>query len=773
MSPTIHSLQPPFLMSRRSLLIIALILVVGAGIIITAGTIQARDTELREQLITHVRLASVGLNHTEIIQISDRIPMEGTGEYRALKQQMETIASSSDLYRFAYLMVQKPDATIIFLADSEDPKSPNYSPPGQEYYEAPPAIREVFTTGEEIAAGPYSDRWGTFVSGFVPINRPGKDSTVAVLGIDAYVTDWDHEVMRSAVVPALMTLVLVTILISLIIINHIYETEEARRAESDRRLRKSEGQLREAQKNARIGIFEYHPGSDTLICTPETYGIIGIPEEQAGSFSQTCASVFRDDGNDSGGRDEQSQVPCPVTGIPVRYEHPDGRVRWLNVIANPEPAGKGDETRIHGTIQDITELHQIQENLRRDEERLRLLVRNSSDIITVMDRDKTCRYMSDSVERVIGFRPEDFINQPFTPQMIYPDDYAGVAGLLDELIATPGSQRRLVYRHRHKTDGYVYLETIGTNLLDDPVINGIILNSRDFSEIKKAEEKLLSSLAEIKERNRDLEEIRAQMIRVNDGLEERVRERTRDLEESKEQVEQLLIQKDQFIYQIAHDLRTPLTPIVAMLPLLIIGITDPDSKSLLEIFHKSIQYLQKMVEDIVLYTQLNRQYSITDYAEYNLHSLITSAVEANSFPAEQKEITIITDIPEEISIRLSKSHASQLFRNLINNAVKYNNFKGSISITAIEEREGVTVSIQDTGIGIDSELMDKIWDEFTTGDPARRDPEAKGLGLAIVRRIIVLHGGRIQCSSEGTGKGTTFTLYLPYHYNHQNHHPQE
>ncbi len=758
-------------MSRRRLLIIALILVVGTGIIITAGTIQAHESELREQLITQVRLASVGLNSSDISRIPDQIPMAGTGEYRAVKHQMGAIASSSDLYRFAYLMVQKPDGTIIFLADSEEPNSPDYSPPGQEYSEAPPTARDIFQTGEEVVEGPYTDRWGTFVSGYVPISRPGEEEIVAVLGVDAYVTDWDQEVMKSAIVPALMTLLLVTILISLIIINHVFETEEARRAESDERLRKSEEQLREAQKNARIGIFDYHPKTGSLTCTPETYGILGIPGDEAGSFSQVCASVFRNPVADTSSRDVYNPIPSLAAGAAVRYDHPDGKVRWLNVIANPEPVGEGDEARIHGTVQDITDLHQIQENLRRDEERLRLLVRNSSDIIMVIDEDKTCRYVSDSIERVIGFSPEEFLHQPFTPQMIYPDDYAGVSRLLDDLMATPGIQRRLVYRHRHKTDGYVYLETIGTNLLDDPVIHGIILNSRDFSEIKKAEEKLLSSLSEIKERNRDLEEIRAQMIRVNDGLEERVRERTRDLEESKEQVEQLLIQKDQFIYQIAHDLRTPLTPVVAMLPLLIIGITDPDSKSLLEIFHKSIQYLQKMVEDIVLYTQLNRQYSITDYAEYNLHTLIASAVEANSFPAEQKEITIVMDIPEEIIIRLSKSHASQLFRNLINNAVKYNNFKGSITITAAEEREGVSVSIQDTGVGIDPDLMDKIWDEFTTGDPARRDPEAKGLGLAIVRRIIVLHGGRIQCSSEGTGKGSTFTLYLPYHFNHQDQQP--
>lgn len=740
------------------LLIIALILVVAIGIIITVETAHSRDLELRESLITQVRLASVGLDPAQVSSLSSQQSGSDSREYHDLKRQMEKIASSHKLYRFAYLLRMNPEGTVNILVDSEEPGSKSYSPPGQEYTEAPPAVREVFLTGRDITLGPYSDRWGTFVSGYIPLNYPGSDNTPAVLGIDIEVGEWNQEVMTAAVIPALLTMLLVTVLISLIIINQYSEKEEKGRAESEEQLRRSEERLREAQRNAKIGIFEYYPGSGDIRCSQETYDILGIGQTESDKLSALIRTVFRD-------KDPGIKTEISSGGIVVKMDLTNGQALWLNIIGKTDLTGDEDGIRIHGTIQDITELHYAQENLSRDKERLRLLIRNSSDIISVMDKDKVYRYVSESIERVIGYKPEDYLNKQFTPQMIYPDDYTEASRLLEELIATPGGQRRLVFRHRHKTDGYVYLETIGTNLLDDPVINGIILNSRDFSEIKKSEERLLISLEEIRERNRDLEDIRAQMIRVNDGLEERVCERTRDLEESKEQIEQLLIQKDQFIYQLAHDLRTPLTPVVAMLPLLIIGITDPDSKTLLEIFNKSIQYLQKMVEDILLYSQLNRQYSITDYAEYSLQDLMNDAVEYNSFPAEQKDITFIWDIPDDIIVRLSKSHAQQLFRNLINNAVKYNNMNGTVTISAMSEHNGVTVKIKDTGIGITADLMDKIWDEFTTGDSARRDPEAKGLGLPIVRRIVVLHGGTIHCFSEGTGKGATFTLFLPNFYN--------
>ena len=536
----------------------------------------------------------------------------------------------------------------------------------------------------------------------------------------------------------------------------------SRRSEQD--LAEYKKKLGNVQKNARVGIFEYYPDSREIRYSPETYAIFGIGPGEREPFSASLRAALHPDDTDIPGETHTPvMTDTPPGGIVVRIVMKDGQTRWMKVTGMSGD-DNGENPRMQGTIQDVTDLHNARDTNHRDEERFRLLIKNPSEIVTVMDKEKIFRYASESIHQVTGFQPEEIINKPFIPQMIYPDDYETVSRTLDDLIATPGGQRRMVYRHRHKNDGYIYLETIGTNLLDDPAINGIILCSRDFTDVKRAEERLLTSLAEIKDKNKNLEAMRAELNQVNGRLEDAVYERTRDLEESKEHIKQLLIQKDQFIYQLAHDLRTPLTPVVAMLPLLIIGITDPDAKSLLEIFNKSIQYLQKMVEDIIIYSQLNRQYSVTDYAEFSLQDLITDAVDSNSFPAEEKEITFIREIQDDITIRLSKSHSRQLFRNLVNNAVKYNSFKGKVTITGRNEKDGVTVTISDTGTGINPDVMDKIWDEFTTGDASRRDPESKGLGLPIVRRIVVLHGGTIRCFSEGTGKGTTFTLFIPNNY---------
>ncbi len=395
------------------------------------------------------------------------------------------------------------------------------------------------------------------------------------------------------------------------------------------------------------------------------------------------------------------------------------------------------------------------------EEQFKPLVDNIPDVITLLNRDRKRVYVSGSVAQMTGYTPGELAGESFDDIRTHPDDLADLKKALDLMDASPGADVRVMYRHRHKDDGYRYVETIGRNLCGNPEVDGVLLISRDCTRMRQEVDQLRESIESLMKKNQALLEINAGMtLRITD-LESQVREHTDDVEDKNDEIEQLLRQKDDFIYQLAHDLRTPLTPVVAMLPLLTVGIQDPDAKALLEIFNTSIQYLQKMVENVIYYSQLNRQYSITDYADYTLLELIDEALEGNEFLSFQKELTIGIDIPETLRIRLSRTHARQLFGNLINNSVKFNVYKGDVQISAMPDKNGVRITISDTGVGIPEDKIDKIWDEFMTGDAARRDPESKGLGLPIVRQIVTLHQGTIRASSKGTGKGTTITLWFP------------
>ncbi|MDD1729519.1 MAG: PAS domain S-box protein [Methanospirillum sp.] len=231
--------------------------------------------------------------------------------------------------------------------------------------------------------------------------------------------------------------------------------------------------------------------------------------------------------------------------------------------------------------------------------------------------------------------------------------------------------------------------------------------------------------------------------------------------EQKHQIEQLVEQKDLFLTQLAHDLRTPLTPIIGMGPLLLEGISDPDAQELITIFLNSISYLKKMVDDILVNAQLNRIQSLELFETYDLSDLIADAINTNKFLADQKELSMDNTVPVGLSVSMSKPYANLVFRNLINNAVKYNSPHGMVKVSASVEDETVKISIVDTGIGIPQAILDKIWDELFVGDSARHDPLSKGFGLSIVKKIVNLHHGTIEASSEGHLKGSTFMVQLP------------
>jgi len=235
----------------------------------------------------------------------------------------------------------------------------------------------------------------------------------------------------------------------------------------------------------------------------------------------------------------------------------------------------------------------------------------------------------------------------------------------------------------------------------------------------------------------------------------------KELVEQKRQIEQLIEQKDLFLNQLAHDLRTPLTPILGMGPLLQEGIVDPDSRELIGIFMNNISYLKKMVDDILVNARLNRMSVPEMFEPYDLSVLIDEAIEANVFLAQQRGLTMKNSVPPDITVMMSKPYAGLVFRNLINNAVKYNSPQGSVIVSSAFENGFVTISVTDTGIGIKPEDMGRIWDELFTGDPSRHDPLSKGFGLSIVRKIIKLHHGTIEAISEGYLKGSTFIVRLP------------
>jgi len=242
----------------------------------------------------------------------------------------------------------------------------------------------------------------------------------------------------------------------------------------------------------------------------------------------------------------------------------------------------------------------------------------------------------------------------------------------------------------------------------------------------------------------------------------------KSLEESRGEIEyynkilqQLLEQKDKFIGQLGHDLKNPLQPIVGLLPILIDQEKDPKKKETLKVMNQNVEYMKDLIIDTLKLARLRTDNIEFDFEKLNLKSEIRKILSSQTINLIEKNIRIENRVDESINVWADKLRLSEIFQNLISNSVKYMpNGGGLITISTEKENGMVKVIIRDTGIGMTREQLNNIFNEFYKKDTSTSDYHSTGLGLAITKRIVEKHGGKIWAESPGPGKGSTFYFTL-------------
>ena len=238
-------------------------------------------------------------------------------------------------------------------------------------------------------------------------------------------------------------------------------------------------------------------------------GVIQVPFMTAG-----CEALFERPvaGMDFAGlmfdpmpRDDRTRFEQSLAAAARTLEHwslefrivvPSGRTKWLSASANPRPLANG-AILWNGVLLDITRLKEAEEARRTSEERFRLLVKNSSDVIAVIDAAGVLKYVSPAEEPISGFRPEDLLGKSIR-EIIHPDDLERALQAFQTTVAQPDRTHRLECRHLHKTRGWVPVEVIGQSFLSEPAVQGVIVSVRDATERKKAEEEQTRQLNELR-----------------------------------------------------------------------------------------------------------------------------------------------------------------------------------------------------------------------------------------------------------------------------------
>ncbi len=222
--------------------------------------------------------------------------------------------------------------------------------------------------------------------------------------------------------------------------------------------------------------------------------------------------------------------------------------------------------------------------------------------------------------------------------------------------------------------------------------------------------------------------------------------------------------KDEFLATLAHELRNPLAPISSGLEILRLGAGNAESNARVrEVMDRQVKHLVRLVDDLLEMSRITSGKISLRKEPVELAALLRGAIDS-SFPMIEKSRHALTVSlpPERITLQGDPVRLAQVFVNLLNNAAKYTEERGEIDIKAVRQGGEVMVAIRDSGLGIPEALLPRVFDMFAQVDRTlSRSQGGLGIGLALARRLVEMHGGRIEARSGGLGRGSEFRVHLP------------
>ena len=249
----------------------------------------------------------------------------------------------------------------------------------------------------------------------------------------------------------------------------------------------------------------------------------------------------------------------------------------------------------------------------------------------------------------------------------------------------------------------------------------------------------------------------------NAQLFERAREERQRAEEERQRAEAANRAKDEFLAMLGHELRNPLSPILTAVQLMRLRAGDVLAKER-TIIERQVSHMVRLVDDLLDVSRIVRGKVELRRTPLELAQVVATAIETASPLLEERAHKLVTSVPSTgLLVEGDAARLAQVIANLLTNAAKYTPNGGVIEVTASAgEHERVALVVRDNGVGIEPALLPRIFENFVQGRQAiDRAGGGLGLGLAIARNLVEMHGGALRAESEGAGKGSTFILELP------------
>jgi PAS domain S-box-containing protein len=398
----------------------------------------------------------------------------------------------------------------------------------------------------------------------------------------------------------------------------------------------------------------------------------------------------------------------------------DGSERPVDDSAAPILDESGTAVGAVLVFRDVTERRRAEEA----QARLAAIVESSQDAIVSKTLDGVIRTWNAGAERLFGYKAEEAVGRPIT-LIIPPDRLDEEKEILARL--TRGERIEHYETVRVAKDG----RQLDISLTISPVrdaegrIIGASKIARDITERRQAEEALRAALEALREADR---------------------------------------RKDEFLALLAHELRNPLAPLRNGLE--VMRLASGDARAVArsrDIMDRQLSHMVRLIDDLLDVSRISRNKMELRRSRVLLADVVSSAVETArpALEAAGHELTVSLP-PEPIYLDADLTRLAQVFGNLLNNSAKYTEWGGHVWLTATREGGQVSVAIRDTGIGIPAFALPNIFDMFSQVDRSiERSTGGLGIGLALVKGLVEMHGGTVEAASPGQGKGSTFTVRLP------------
>ncbi len=394
-------------------------------------------------------------------------------------------------------------------------------------------------------------------------------------------------------------------------------------------------------------------------------------------------------------------------------------------------------TGIHCIARDITEKKKLEEKIRESEEKYRNLVEHSMIGVYVI-QDDIVKFMNREGLRILGYSEKEIIGSDFKNFFRGEDLHRLIDGVRKRQSGS-GPAERFELKVEKKDSSKIEVEVVSSPSVyqGKPALQGAFI---DISERKNGEQRFRNSRDAFFNMLKDLDESH------------------RELQHTYDMLKELIERRSDFVNMAAHELRTPLVPIVGYLEMIKNEINDPKLLSYIEIMQRNTMRLRRLIDSMLELSRLDAGKVELQLSTVNVNESVQSLLENYSLAKRR----FIADIPEDLTAKCDEGKLFQILDNLISNAIKYSQANTEIKIIARERERDYLFQVIDQGIGIAEKDQKHIFERFyiVDGEKLARTVNRTGLGLALAKSYVELHGGRICVESE-PGKGSKFSFTIP------------